>query len=490
MEDKLTLENFFKEGAKEFNDADKQLIERAFNFAKKAHEGQKRASGDPYFIHAYNTALTLMGWKLDAETIVAGLLHDVAEDTPVGIENIKKEFGENVGFLVDGVTKLGKIKYHGKEDQAENLRKMFLAMAEDIRVVLIKLADRIHNMQTLQHLPPDKQMRIAKETLEIYAPLGYRLGMGELKGMLEDLCFPFVYPDEYKRLVKLLGNKFEETTRYLERVKPVLLEELALENIHPISIHARTKHIYSLWRKLKSKDVEDNLNRVYDIAAMRIVLNTVEECYHALGIIHKTWKPLPGKIKDYIAIPKPNGYQSIHTTVFALEGKIIEIQIRTAKMHEEAENGIAAHWAYGEQGKPEGGGTANLKKFSWVKQLKEWQNTVSGSDEFLESLKIDTFKDRIFVFTPKGDVIDLPDGATPIDLAYAVHTDIGNHCMGAKVNEKMVALDTKLKNWDIVEIITTKSKKPSEGWLAFAKTSQARSKIRVALGIGKKDHLQ
>lgn len=489
MEDKLTLENFFKEGDKNFNEADKQVIEKAFDFAKKAHEGQKRASGEPYFIHAYSTSLTIMKWGLDADTIAAGLLHDVAEDTPVGIDKIKKEFSENIGFLVDGVTKLGKIKYRGKENQVENLRKMFLAMAEDIRVVLIKLADRIHNMQTLQYLPPSKQLRIARETLEIYAPLGYRLGMGELKGILEDMCFPYIYPEEYKKLMSQIGNKFAETTHYLEKVKPILLEELAHENIIPISIHSRTKHVYSLWKKLKTKEIGDNINRVYDLAAMRIVLNSVEECYHALGIIHKMWKPLPGKIKDYIAVPKPNGYQSIHTTVFATDGKIIEIQIRTAKMHEEAENGIAAHWAYSEQGKPESGGMANLKKFSWVKQLKDWQSNVSGSDEFMKSLKIDTFKHRIFVFTPKGDVIDLPEGATPIDFAYAVHTDIGNHCMGTKVNEKMVALDKPLANWDVVEIITTKSKKPSEGWLSFAKTSQAKSKIRVALGIGKKDHL-
>lgn len=488
-EEQPNIEGFFSESPRVFSEQDRGLIEGAFLFSQKAHEGQKRVSEDPYFIHAYATGVTLMKWGLDAETISAGLLHDVAEDTPIGIEGIRKEFGDNIAFLVDGVTKLGKIKYRGKESQVENLRKMFLAMAEDIRVVLIKLADRIHNMQTLQYLPPNKQLRIAKETLEIYAPLGYRLGMGEIKGILEDMCFPYVYPEEYQKLLIKLGNRIKEASQYLEKLKPIILQELKKEGVEPISINTRTKHIYSLWKKLQKPDINGNLNKLYDLAAVRIIVDSVEQCYHVLGIIHKIWKPLPGMIRDYIAVPKPNGYQSIHTTIFATEGKIIEVQIRTAKMHEEAENGVAAHWAYSEQGKPGTGGIANRKSLEWVKQLKDWQSNVTGSDEFMESLKIDIFKHRIFVFTPMGDVIDLPEGATPIDFAYAVHTDVGNHCMGAKVNEKMVALDKKLNNWDVVEVITSKSKKPSVGWLDFAKTSQARSKIRVALGMGKKDHL-
>jgi len=373
------------------------------------------------------------------------------------------------------------------ERHVENLRKMFLAMAEDIRVVLIKLADRWHNMQTLEFLPPYKQQRIALETLEIYAPIANRLEMGELKGILEDLAFKYVYPKEYEWLVDQSKEKYEGLKSYLEKIKPIIIKELEKENITFVSVDSRTKHLYSLYKKLQRFDM--NFNKIYDMAAIRIVVKNIVECYKVLGVIHKLYRPLPEKIKDYIATPKPNGYQSIHTTVFCPEGKIIEIQIRTEKMHEEAEKGIAAHWAYSEQGKPKIGGLSNLKKFSWVKQLQEWQRGVAGSSEFLESLKIDFFKDRIFAFTPKGDVIDLPEGATPIDFAYAVHTDIGNHCMGAKINEKMVTLDKPLANWDVVEILTAKNKKPSAGWLDFVKTSQAKSKIRVALGMGKKDHL-
>uniref|UniRef100_A0A7C4M157 Bifunctional (P)ppGpp synthetase/guanosine-3',5'-bis(Diphosphate) 3'-pyrophosphohydrolase n=1 Tax=candidate division CPR3 bacterium TaxID=2268181 RepID=A0A7C4M157_UNCC3 len=486
----MDLKSFFSTSQKKFDEKDVSIIQKAFDIAQKSHEGEKRKSGEPYFNHTYKTALNLLKWGLDSETIAAGFLHDVVENTPTTIEDIKKEFGDNIAFLVDGVTKLGKIKYYGDERQVENLRKMFLAMAEDIRVVLIKLADRIHNIETLEYLPPNKQKRIATETLEIYAPLADRLGMGEIKGELEDKCFPYVYPKEYKKLIDELGNKVNDISDYLDKLKPFILEELKKEGVTPISINTRTKHLYSLWKKLQTQEVKGNINKVYDLAAARIILENIEQCYHALGTIHKIWKPLPGKIKDYIAIPKPNGYQSIHTTVFTNEGKIIEIQIRTAKMHEEAENGIAAHWAYSEQGKPETGGFAKQKNLNWVKQLKEWQNNIGESDDFMQSLKIDFFKDRIFAFTPKGDVINLPDGATPIDFAYSVHTDIGNHCMGAKVNDKMSSLSTQLKNWDVVEILTAKNKKPSQGWLEFAKTANARSKIRVALGIGKKDHLK
>ena len=481
----LTMEDFLNEGGKSFDDADKKIIEKAFDFAKKAHEGQKRKSGEPYFIHAYNTGINLMKWGLDAETIAAGLLHDVAEDTSTGIDEIRKEFGENIAFLVDGVTKLGKIKYRGQEKNVENLRKMFLAMAEDIRVVLIKMADRLHNMQTLEYLSPNKQYEIALETLEIYAPIANRLEMGELKGTLEDLCFPYVYPEEYKRLLELSKEKYKGIQDLMEEIKPTIEKE----GIKPVSINSRTKHLYSLFKKLENPRTGGDFNNIHDLAAVRIVVNTVEECYAVLGIIHRMWKPLPGWIKDYIATPKPNGYQSIHTCVFGPDGIIFEVQIRTQKMHEEAENGIAAHWAYAEQGKKATGGLQNQKKYAWIKQLRDWQNGISDSDEFMENLKIDFFQDRIFVFTPLGEVIDLPEGATPIDFAYNVHTDIGNHCAGAKVSGKMVVLDTELKNWDIVEIITAKNKKPSTGWLDFAKTSQARSKIRVALGMGKKDHL-
>jgi len=485
----LTIEDFLKEGEKDFNETDREIIEKAFDFAKKAHEGQKRKSGEPFFIHAYNTGVTLMKWGLDPETVCAGLLHDVAEDTPVGIKKIKEEFGENIAFLVDGVTKLGKIKYSGQEKNVENLRKMFLAMAEDIRVVLIKMADRLHNMRTLEYLMPDRRYAIALETLEIYAPIANRLEMGKLKGTLEDLCFPYVYPEEYKKLLEQSKERYKGVQDLVEKIKPIIEKELEKEGIQPVSIHSRTKHLYSLYKKLQTERIKGDFNKVFDFAAVRIIVGNIEECYATLGVIHRMWKPLPGLIKDYIAIPKPNGYQSIHTTVFGPDGVIFEVQIRTVKMHEEAENGIAAYWAYSEQGKKATGGLSGQKKYAWIKQLKDWQNSISDSNEFMENLKIDFFQDRIFVFTPKGEVIDLPEGATPVDFAYNIHTDVGNHCMGAKVGGKMVALNTILKNWDIVEIITAKNKKPSTGWLDFAKTSQARSKIRVALGMGKKDHL-
>jgi len=485
----LTLAKFFEKSARNFSDQDLDVIERAFKFALISHEGQKRKSGQPYFTHCYATASNLLNWGLDAETIAAGFIHDVAEDTSIEIDEIRKKFGENIAFLVDGVTKLGKIRYSGQEKNVENLRKMFLAMAEDIRVVLIKMADRLHNIQTLKYLSSDKQYANALETLEIYAPIANRLEMGELKGSLEDLCFPYVYPEEYQKLLGQSKEKYQGIQELVEKIKPIIEKELAKEKIQPVSIHSRAKHLYSLYKKLQADRIQGDFSKIFDFAAVRIIVSTIEECYAVLGIIHRMWKPFPGLIKDYIAIPKPNGYQSIHTTVFGPDGIIFEVQIRTVKMHEESENGIAAHWAYAEQGKKATGGLSGQKKYAWIKQLKDWQNSISDSDEFMENLRIDFFQDRIFVFTPKGEVIDLPEGATPVDFAYSVHTDIGNHCTGTKVSGKMVALDTKLKNWDIVEIITAKNKKPSEGWLNFAKTAQARSKIRVALGLGKKDHL-
>lgn len=487
-EQEIGFEQIINSSPRTFSEKEKDLIKKAFDFSKQSHEGQKRKSGEPYFNHAFFTGFNLAKMNLDAETISAGLLHDVVEDAGVELEELKEMFGENIAFLVDGITKLGKIRYKGQERHVENLRKMFLAMAEDIRVVLIKMADRLHNMETLQYLKPDRQVDNAIETLEIYAPIANRLEMGELKGKLEDLAFKYVYPKDYAYVVAKTKERMDGLKQYLEELTPKIEEGLIKEGIKVVSVNARTKHLYSLFKKLSTEEVSGDFNKVYDLAAMRIIVNTIEECYATLGAIHRNWKPLPGKIKDYIAIPKPNGYQSIHTTVFGPEGRIIEIQIRTVKMHEEAENGIAAHWAYAEQGKPEGGGFSNQKKYSWIKQLKEWQNSITDSDEFMENLKIDFFKKRIFVFTPKGDVIDLPEGATPIDFAYAVHSDVGNHCAGAKVNEKMVALDRPLKNWDKVDIITARNKKPSEGWLDFAKTSHAKSKIRVALGMGKKDY--
>ena len=434
-------------------------------------------------MHPYAVAKTLAEMHLDTNTVVAGLLHDVCEsaseeEKEARKKEIEKKFGKDVSFLVEGVTKLGKLRAHGEERYLENMRRMFLSIAQDVRVVLIRLADRLHNMQTLSAVPQHKQKRIADETLEIYAPLAGRLGMGKLKGELEDLSFPYSYPKEYDALIDKIKTRREHKEVYLAKVKYKLSEEFKKAKIPVVSIDARVKHIFSLHRKLQKHS--NNLDEIYDIVALRVIVKNIEDCYAVLGIIHKLWRPLPGKIKDYIALPKPNGYQSIHTTVFCLDGEITEFQIRTEKMHDEAEHGIAAHWIYKHQGKPKAGGAVS-KSLKWIAQIREWQNEAEGTKEFLENLKIDVFKNRIFVFTPTGDVIDLPEGATPIDFAYLVHSEIGNHCAGAKVNNKMISLDHPLKNGDKCEIIVRKSKKPSRSWLSFVKTNYAKSKIRVAL---------
>lgn len=459
---------------------DLALIERAYDFASRAHQGQKRKSGEPYIVHPVATALRLAELRLDAPTIAAALLHDVAEDTRHNIQDIKKEFGDEIAFLVEGVTKLDKIRYRGTERSAESLRKMFLAIGQDIRIVLLKLVDRLHNMETLRFVAPEKQRRIALETLEIYAPLAYRLGIGELKGQLEDLAFPFVYPKEHGWLMKTLESHFRDRKSYVERLKPVVIEELTKEKIGFLDIHARAKHYYSLYKKLLKYDMD--LNQVFDLIAIRIIVSDIETCYGTLGTLHKIWKPMPGLIKDYIALPKPNGYRSLHTTVFGPDGRTVEFQIRTQEMHTEAENGIAAHWLYAENKNTTAYAkrlvsVASQKELLWIQQLREWQKDFSAPDEFIESLKIDFFKNRIFVLTPKGDVFDLPEGATPVDFAYHVHTDIGNAATGARVNGKMISLDHHLKNGDVVQILTQKNKKPNRDWLAFAKSAQARKKI-------------
>ncbi|MCX6731793.1 MAG: RelA/SpoT family protein [Candidatus Parcubacteria bacterium] len=462
---------------------DIDLIGRAFEFAERAHEGQKRYSGEPFFVHPFETAKTLSRLGLDSQTISAGLLHDVCEGDTANLADekiLKKEFGNEIAFLVSGVTKLGKLKYRGEKEKVENLRKMFLAMAKDIRVVLIKLADRLHNMRTLEHVPKEKQKRIALETLEIYAPLANRLGMGEIRDQLEDLAFPFVYPEECKKTKELLKNKYEQKEGYIAKIKYKLSEELKKNGLENIKIDSRVKHLYSLFKKLRKPGVNMDIDLVYDLIALRIIADTVEDCYRILGIIHNLWKPLTGRIKDYIAVPKSNGYQSLHTTVFADGGKITEIQIRTRDMHEEAERGIAAHWAYEESDKPKTGGKIH-PRLAWVNQLIEWQGGVSKSKDFLKMLKIDFFKDRVFCFTPKGDVIDLPEGATAIDFAYAIHAEIGNQAIGAIINNKFVSLNSVLQNGDIVEIKTQKNKKPSLEWLKHAKTSLTRKQIRSAL---------
>ena len=466
-------------------------IFRAYRFALNAHQGQKRKSGEDYINHCIGTAKTLIELKLDKETIIAALLHDVLDDTDIKPKELEKEFGKEVLRLVQGVCKVGKIKYRGQERMAENLRKLFLAMAKDIRVILIKLADRLHNIKTLDALPKEKQQRIALETLEIYAPLAYRLGIGELKGQLEDIAFSYVYPNEYNEIVKQVENKYIRWENYLKEIIPSIRKELAKKGIKVIEIHHRTKHYYSLYKKLLKHDMD--WHKIYDLIALRIIVPDIESCYAALGIIHKKWRPLIGRIKDYIAIPKPNGYQSLHTTVICSGGKIIEFQIRTPKMHEEAEYGIAAHWYYSEsknlkdyirekilkqksRRRPE----EELKKeLTWVKQLQEWQKEkFSSPQEFINSLKIDFLKDRIFVFTPNGDVIDLPEGATPIDFAYQIHSDIGDQCVGAKIDGKLSPISEPLKNGQVVEVLIQKNKRPNIDWLRFVKTNQAKSRIK------------
>jgi len=453
---------------------DIELIKKALEFSKKAHKNQKRASGEPYFTHPLTVAYYLLDWGLDEKTIVAALLHDVLEDTNVGREEIINEFGLKIADLVDGVTKLKEIKSYGEKKELENLRKMFIAMARDIRVVLIRLADRLHNLQTLRYLPSEKRKEIAQETIEIYAPLADRLGMGQLRGKLEDLAFPYFLPKEYKWLRSLVKEDLKEKHTYIKKVIKYLRQLLRREGIKFIEIDGRVKHFYSLYRKLLryNKDI----SKVYDLEAVRIIVPTVEECYKTLGIIHKHFKPLIGRIKDYISMPKPNGYRALHTTVFALDGKIIEIQIKTLAMHKEAEWGIASHIIYADKKESI---VPKENQINWIRQLAEWQKEISNLDEFAEVLKKDLFGNRIYVFTPRGDIKELPEGATPVDFAYAVHSEVGNRCIGAKVNGRIVTLDTPLNNGDIVEILTAKKTKgPSRDWLSFVKTKEARLKIK------------
>lgn len=470
---------------------EKELIKKAYEISQSNHANQKRKTGEPYFIHPFNTAITLAQWNLDTPTIIAGLLHDTIEDTNYKIETLRKDFDEEIAFLVSGVTKLGKLKYRGIKSEeekikhmAENLRKMILAISQDLRVIFIKLADRLHNMHTLKAVPAQKQKRIALETADIYAPLAYRLGMQSLAGELEDLAFPYLYPEEYNWMIKNVGEKYESRVSYLEKVKPILEESLAQNHINPINIDYRAKRVSSLYKKLLKQEM--NLEQIYDLVALRVIVNTIEECYAALGIVHQLWPPLPGRIKDYIALPKPNGYRSLHTTVFCLDNKITEIQIRTLQMHEEAEHGIAAHWAYSQNKNTSDyqkgvSSFADTKELKWVQQLKNWQKEFINPQEFVSSLKIDFFKDRVFAITPKGEVIDLPAGSTPIDFAYQIHSAVGDHCVGAKANNKIVTLDYRIQSGDMLEILVQKNKKPSTSWLKFVKTSQARNRIKNSL---------
>ena len=471
---------------------DPKVLTKACDFAGKAHDGQKRATGDPYIVHPLAVAHILADLGIEFHTIIAALLHDTVEDTSISLDEIEKQFGRDIRNLVNGVTKLSEIEFsrqyqlesltERQEMEVENFRKFFLAIAEDLRVVLIKLADRLHNLETLSAKPIASQKRVAQETLEIYAPLADRLGIGQLKVDMEDLAFRYFMPDEYQKVRLLLSEKIEDRKKYVNLLKKSLYRLLTKNQINVIKIEGRAKHFYSIYKKLKKSD--GDIDKIYDLMAIRIIVPEESDCYKVLGVIHQQYKPLIYRIKDYIAVPKPNGYKSLHTTVFGLDGKITEIQIRTAKMEEEAERGIAAHWYYSEKK----GLRAALKRIlmpapekelTWIKQLQEWQKEIKGPpDEFFQSLKIDFFKDRIFVFTPRGDVINLPDGATPIDFAYNIHSEIGHHCQGALVDDKLVSLDTPLTNGQVVEIITNKLQKPSRDWLKFAKTNLAKSRVK------------
>jgi GTP diphosphokinase / guanosine-3',5'-bis(diphosphate) 3'-diphosphatase len=458
--------------------ADVDLLEKAYLFAANAHSGQMRKSGDPYFIHPTSVAGVIAELRLDVASICAGLLHDVAEDTEVSIPEIEKEFGREIATLVDGVTKLGNLTFQSKEDkQAENFRKMLVAMARDIRVLLVKLCDRLDNMRTMDAMKPEAQERISRETMEIYAPLANRLGISWMKSELEDLAFKYLEPDAYNSLVQKIQKTQKEQDAYIADVTKAIQARLA-EHGFAVNISGRSKHYYSIFRKMKAQQCE--YEQVYDVLAFRVLTESVADCYAALGVIHSKWTPVPGRFKDYIALPKPNMYQSLHTTVIGPGHERIEVQIRTHDMHRVAEQGIAAHWRYKERHQGPGGGVAEdeAKKFTWLRQLMEFQKELKDPAEFIDSVKVDLFQDEVYVFTPKGEVRVFPRGATPIDFAYAVHTQVGDHCVGARINGAIVPLRYKLRNGDSVEIMTSPNQHPSKDWIDFAVTSRAKSKIR------------
>ena len=496
------LEEIYQAAPIPFQAHDQELVKQAFDFAHIAHEGQQRKSGEPYFNHLVETAKNLARLGMRSKVIAAGLLHDAVEDGVASEESLEKTFGPEIAFLVDGVTKLGKVRYQGMKRHNESLRKLFISSAQDIRVIIIKLADRLHNMQTLEYIPEAKRERIATETLEIYAPLAYRLGISTLSRQLEDLSFPYVYPEEYKKTKEILHENSRQTLARLEKIDRSIKKKLAENDFRIFRTSHRIKGMYSLYRKLLRKKWDTE--KIYDISALRLIVPDTPACYQALGIIHHNYRPMPGRIKDYIAFPKPNGYQSIHTTIFTGDGGLVEIQIRTEVMHQEAEYGAASHLGY----KTLTGSlsqTATNQDQSWVGKLldrlrtnqlaetdedpttvPDWMTHLadgidSEEENYTDHLKEDFFTHRIFVFTPLGAVIDLPQGATPIDFAYQVHTEIGHHTAGAKIGGKLVALDSSLENGDIVEIITKPAAKPSAKWLDFAVTTEARRKIRSAL---------
>src|SRR5271167_550910 len=459
------------------------IIRRAWEFCVQHHSGQLRASGEPYVLHPLEVAQVLAEMKLDSTAIAAGLLHDAVEDTPVTTEDITDQFGEQVAHIVEGVTKIDKIQFANREDrQAENVRKMLLAMVSDVRVVLIKLADRLHNMRTLQHLKPERQESIARETLDIYAPLAHRLGMGKVRGELEDLAFRYVDPFGYEQVKTAVEAGRDEDEQFLSSVEALLNERLRENNIKA-RVEWRIKRLYSIYQKLQKQKV--TVDQVYDLLAVRVITATVQDCYAAFGLIHSIWRPVPGRIKDFIAMPRPNLYQSLHTTVMGEGGHQFEVQIRTEEMHRIAEEGIAAHWKYKSK---DGVVTArDEERLNWIRQLVEWQKEMTDPNEFLSSLKMDLYPDEVYTFTPKGKVVVVPADGTPVDFAYTIHTEVGHTCVGAKVNGRMVPLRHKLRTGDIVEIVTQPGHKPSRDWLAIVKSSRARNKIKHWLNVHQRE---
>jgi GTP pyrophosphokinase len=455
-------------------DADMDLLRRAYFFSAREHRDQVRKSGEPYLIHPISVAQILAEMRLDVVTISTGFLHDVVEDTLTTLDNIREYFGPEVAHLVDGVTKISNLgKVSREEAQAENLRKMVLAMVDDIRVVLVKLADRLHNMRTLQHLSPEKRRRIAQETLDVYAPIAHRLGMGKVRAELEDLAFRYLEPESYEKLQAAIEKRSASIDAFLEELKAGIGQYMAEENIPIVELQGRTKRLFSIHQKIKRQKI--TLDQVYDLVAVRILTSEVRDCYAALGVIHQHWRPVPGRFKDWIATPRENGYQSLHTSVVGDEGQPFEVQIRTEEMHRIAEDGIAAHWKY-KEGK--GSDTSEDEMTKWLRRLVEWHQELPDARDFVETLKVDLYQSEVYAFTPKGKVISLPRGATPVDFAYAIHTEVGNQCSGAKVNGRIVPLKYEIRNGEIIEILTTPGHKPSRDWLNFVVTSKARSKIK------------
>ena len=460
---------------------DLSIVKKAYDYSLKHHEGQSRASGEPYLVHPLEVALVLAEMKMDPVAIAAGLLHDSVEDTSVTIVDIRKEFGEQVAHIVEGVTKISKIDFATREEQqAENLRKMMLAMVDDIRVVLIKLADRLHNMRTLEHLDPERQHKIAEETLEIYAPIAHRLGMGKIRGELEDLGFRFLDPVGYEQVEKAVNARRKQGEAFLEKTQKIISDKLKEAGIQA-RVESRIKRLFSIHKKLQKQRI--SVDQVYDLCAMRVITRSLQDCYAVLGIIHNLWRPVPGRIKDFIAMPRPNFYQSLHTSVITEDGTPFEIQIRTEEMHKMAEEGIAAHWKY----KDGPVSAQDEQRLAWLRQVVEWQRDVSDPNEFLSTLKVDLYPEEVYTFTPKGKVVVLPRDATPIDFAYTIHTEVGHTCVGAKVNGRMVPLRHKLHSGDIVEILTQPGHKPSRDWLGLVKSSRSRNKIKHWLNVHQRE---